>query len=74
MQYTEFIHLEDAAALKALKAIPMLSTIVKKKKNNGYWSRTVTDGTEHGFKGEVVTHTVATTLQYSSSHLRTIGN
>lgn len=30
MQYTEFIHLEDAAALKALKAIPMLSTIVKK--------------------------------------------
>ena len=30
MQYTEFIHPEDAAALKALKAIPMLSTIVKK--------------------------------------------
>lgn len=32
MQYTEFIHPEDAAALKALKAIPMLSTIVKKAK------------------------------------------
>lgn len=30
MQYTEFIHPEDAAALKALKSIPMLSTIVKK--------------------------------------------
>lgn len=30
MQYTEFIHPEDAAALKALKAIPVLSTIVKK--------------------------------------------
>ena len=30
MQYTEFIHPEDATALKALKAIPMLSTIVKK--------------------------------------------
>ena len=30
MQYTGFIHPEDAAALKALKAIPMLSTIVKK--------------------------------------------
>lgn len=30
MQYTEFIHPEDAAALKALKAIPMLSTIIKK--------------------------------------------
>lgn len=30
MQHTEFIHPEDAAALKALKAIPMLSTIVKK--------------------------------------------
>ena len=30
MQYTEFIHPEDVAALKALKAIPMLSTIVKK--------------------------------------------
>lgn len=28
MQYTEFIHPEDAAALKALKAIPMLSTII----------------------------------------------
>ena len=27
MQYTEFIHPEDAAALKALKAIPMLSTV-----------------------------------------------
>lgn len=72
MQYTEFIHPEDAAALKALKAIPMLSAIVKK--NNGCWSRTVTDGTEHGFKGEVVTHTVATTLQHSSSHLRAVGN
>lgn len=30
MQYTEFIHPEDAAALKALKSIPMLSMIVKK--------------------------------------------
>lgn len=30
MQYTEFVHPEDAAALKALKSIPMLSTIVKK--------------------------------------------
>lgn len=32
MQYTEFIHPEDAAALKALKAIPMLSTIVNIEK------------------------------------------
>ena len=30
MQYTEFIHPEDAAALKTLKAVPMLLTIVKK--------------------------------------------
>lgn len=30
MQYTDFIHPEDAAALKALKSIPMLSMIVKK--------------------------------------------
>lgn len=30
MQYTEFIHPEDAAALKALKSIPILPTIVKK--------------------------------------------
>lgn len=30
MQYTEFIHPEDAVALKTLKAVPMLLTIVKK--------------------------------------------
>lgn len=30
MQYTEFIHPDDAAALKALKAIPVLATVVKK--------------------------------------------
>ena len=30
MQYTEFIHPEDAAALNALKSIPILSTVVKK--------------------------------------------
>lgn len=30
MQYTEFIHPEDAAALKALKAIPLLSKVLKK--------------------------------------------
>ena len=35
MQYTEFIHPEDAAALKALKARPMLSTIVKKVMDRG---------------------------------------
>ena len=35
MHYTEFIHPEDAAALKALKAIPMLSTIIKKVKDVG---------------------------------------
>lgn len=30
MQYTEFIHPEDTVALKALKAIPVLSIVVKK--------------------------------------------
>lgn len=30
MQYTEIVHPEDAAALKALKAIPILPTVVKK--------------------------------------------
>ena len=35
MQYTEFIHPEDAAALKAVKAIPLLSTILKKAMDIG---------------------------------------
>lgn len=30
MQYTEFIHPEDASALKTLQAIPVLSTVMKK--------------------------------------------
>lgn len=30
MQYTEFIHPEDASALKTLQAIPLLPTIIKK--------------------------------------------
>lgn len=35
MQYTEFIHPEDAAALKALKAIPLLSKVLKKAMDIG---------------------------------------
>lgn len=35
MQYTEFIHPDDAAALEALKSIPILSTIVKKAMDIG---------------------------------------
>ena len=36
MQYTEFIHPDDAAALKALQSIPMLSTIIKKVMDVGH--------------------------------------
>ena len=36
MQYTEIVHPEDAAALKALKAIPILPTVVKKVMDLGY--------------------------------------
>lgn len=35
MQYTEFIHPEDAAALKALKAVPLLSKVLKKAMDIG---------------------------------------
>ena len=35
MQYTEFIHPEDAAALKTLKAIPLLSKVLKKAMDIG---------------------------------------
>lgn len=35
MQYTEFTHPEDAAALKALKAIPLLSKVLKKAMDIG---------------------------------------